>query len=170
MPVFQAIAQGLRDFRDLYNRSPKTRAITNTSALYLGINAVGELLGLRSQELEAMCELAAPLVSSVYMGQQLNDNRVVANQLVRDTAKVGLAALVGADLAGTLNGYEGNLGAVNAAKQFYQNADSLLSEKFDYSRGQPTEMTGGLLGAAIGAAQRIMYAYNRLPRRRRRAP
>ena len=168
MPVFQAIAQGTRDLVDFYNRSPKFRALANTVGIYAGIKLVGDALGLKSSELEAVCDLAAPVVSGAFAGSQINDNTVLRNPVLRDAARIAVSTVVGADLAGTLNGYEGNLGVVNAVKQAYQSADSLLAEKLDYFRGRPTEMTGGLLGAGIAMAQRIGYHYNRLPRRRRR--
>lgn len=158
--VLKQIAQAVNYCKNVYKTKPKVKALANTAGVYLGIRIAGNLIGIKSPELEQLVDMSAPVISGLYANNQLNKDEVVKDGVIKTTAKIGLAGLVGWDVADKLIDYNGINDAITFLRDGYYGihvwAANNITDWHDESS------TGFLMGVTGGLINRISQHYHNL--------
>lgn len=128
---------------------PTGQSLVKTSLLYLGINLGGNIVAAATgnQDFNYLMDMAAPAASGIYLSNQLDHN--INSQNARDWINVGIAGLVGWDIAGQLMNYNGNIDVISKLREIYSATNS-VADKVTNGLGNFTT-TAAEKGAVLGS-------------------
>ena len=139
--------------RRAYNRNNRVNpfsTLVNMGIIYGGTRLAGEIAGLKNSELEEIAKMAAPVATTVYGLNQVNDNRVVRSEGIRTIAQLALVGAFGWDIADKIMNYNGNLDVLDSVRDLYVRGHNAVSHITGSNDPQTTGLYGGVATGLIG--------------------
>src|SRR3989338_9163191 len=107
---------------------PTGQSLVKTSLLYLGINLGGNIVAAATcnPEWNSGMDMVAPIASGLYLSNRLG--HTINSEDTRDWINVGIAGIVGWDIAGQLMDYNGNIDIISKLREIYSAANSVADK------------------------------------------
>lgn len=139
-----------------YGRDGWFKTAVNSAAIYGGLRVGGTIIDrlTGSPNIDTLLDMAAPVATGVYVVSRGPEGAF------GNAARIGIAALVGWDIADQLIRYPGSYNVFDSARNVLQNTYNLVKGDLPAMINSP-EVFGGVIGAASSAVYQFIQGVRR---------